>query len=150
MGVFRKVEAEKAGPQALGILIPPGRRTFVILRPRGLGWDLLLCRDDLTFRELAHDEASAAAQAIYRALGQAEAEVLPGEAGWRVRVTIGPFALVACARVPGRPYAALHCGEAEAREIAARMLRAVSPPEGAEQEVYFNVRFFERPPSGAL
>ncbi len=34
MGSFRRVEGEEAGPDALGILVPPGKRTFVILRPR--------------------------------------------------------------------------------------------------------------------
>src|SRR5207248_218318 len=101
MGTFRKVDPEQAGPDALGILIPPSRRTFVILRPRALPWDLLLCRggDDLRFRELGHDEASAAAQAVYRALRDGAAvEAVARPEGRAVCVTAGPFVLIACER----------------------------------------------------
>ena len=41
--------------------------------------------------------------------------------------------------------AALTCGQAEALAAADSLGRVVRPAEGAEQEVYFNVRFFERP-----
>ena len=41
MSAFRRVEAQHAGGNALGILVPPGARTVVILRARSLGWDLL-------------------------------------------------------------------------------------------------------------
>jgi hypothetical protein len=151
MGTFRKVEAEHAGADALGILIPPSRRTFVILRPRALPWDLLLCRgaDDLGFRDLSHDEASAAAQNVYRALRDgASIEAVPRPDGFSVRLTAGAFVLIACERRPGQPYAALTCNEAEALAVADSLERVVRPAEGAEQEVYFNVRFFERQPSG--
>lgn len=63
MGVFSRVEADRAGPDALGILVPPSRQTFLILRARNLPTDLVLTRDDDTFQVLTHDEASAAAQA---------------------------------------------------------------------------------------
>lgn len=148
MGSFRRVDAEQAGPQALGILVPPGRRTFVILRPRSLGWDLLLCRSlaDLTFRDLAHDEASAAAQGISRALRDGTTiEIVPGIDGSRVRALIGAFVLLVCPRRPGLPYAPLVCSEEEARGVVALLTPVLCPAEGSEQEVYFNVRFFERP-----
>jgi hypothetical protein len=147
MGAFRRVEGELAGPSALGILVPPGRRTFVILRPRALPWDLLLLRGDGSALELAHDEASAAAQALYRALREGAVAVEPGPdpAGWRVRARVGAFALLACPREPGRPYRPLLCPEAEAIRSAAALAAVLCPAPGAEQEVYFNVRFFERP-----
>jgi hypothetical protein len=147
MGTFRKVEAEQAGADALGILIPPARRTFVILRPRALPWDLLLCRsgDEPGFREMGHDEASAAAQAIYRALRDgATAEAVARPDGCWLRVTAGPFVLLACERRPGQPYAVMTCAADEAATAVASLARIVCPPEGAEQELYFNVRFFER------
>jgi hypothetical protein len=155
MGSFRRVEGDQAGPTALGILIPPSRRTFVILRPRALPLDLLLCRgpDDLAFRELAHDEASAAAQGLYRALrdwaagGPGAVEPVPspdGEAR-RLRVRAGAFVLVACRRVPGQPYAELLCGPDEAARTSQELCRCLCPTPGVEQEVYFNTRFFERP-----
>jgi hypothetical protein len=150
---FRRVEGEQAGPDALGILVPPARRTFVILRPRGLPWDLLLARgsDDLGFRELAHDEASAAAQALYRALrdwaagAQGSIDVLATADGCRLLARIGPFVLLACLRRPGQPYAALVCAEADARAAGERLRAVLCPPAGCEQELYFNTRFFERP-----
>src|SRR5262249_13245908 len=107
MGAFRRVEGEQAGPAALGILVPPGRGTFLIVRPRALPWDLLWLRGDgPAFRELAHDEASAAAQALYATLRRGEARVAPAQAageGFWLRVTVGPFTLLACPRTPGRP-----------------------------------------------
>jgi hypothetical protein len=152
MGTFRRVEGEHAGPDALGILVPPGRRTFVILRPRALPWDLLLCRGpaELVFRDLAHDEASAAAQALYRALrawtagGPGAVEAVETSEGHRVRVVLDPFALVACAREPGRPYVPFTATASEAALAAARITAALCPGEGAEKELYFNVRYFER------
>jgi hypothetical protein len=153
MGAFRRVEGEQAGPAALGILIPPGRRTFVILRPRALPWDLLLLRDPggTAFSELAHDEASAAAQALFRALRDGSAggraptlEVLPeGQGDFRLLASVGPFALLACPRVPGQPYRPLRCRESEARAAAAALAGVLHPAEGAEQELYFNTRFFQ-------
>ena len=146
MGTFRKVDAEQAGAEALGILIPPARRTFVILRPRGLPWDLLLCRgDEPVFREMGHDEASAAAQALYRALRDgATAEAVARPDGCWLRVTAGPFELLACERRPGQPYAVLTYAAGEAETAVESLRRVVCPPEGAEQELYFNVRFFEK------
>jgi hypothetical protein len=152
MGAFRRVEGEQAGPAALGILIPPSRRTFVILRPRALPWDLLLLRgaDGSAFRELAHDEASAAAQALYRALRESgEAEVVVERlagAGCRVRARVGPFPFLACTRVPGQPYQPLVCPEDDARAAADALGATLAPPDGVEQEVYFNTRFFDRTP----
>jgi hypothetical protein len=154
MGSFRRVEGEQAGPTALGVLIPPSRRTFVILRPRSLPWDLLLCRgaDDLSFRELAHDEASAAALLLFRSLcawaaggpGEVEAVTLADGSGRQLRVTIGPFVLAACQRVPGQPYAVLVCSEDEAVRARQALLALLCPAEGVEHEAYFNTRFFER------
>src|SRR5207302_3778230 len=59
---LRRVEDAHAGPHAVGILVPPGRRTVVIVRPRALIWDLLLTgeRNSLTgspFQELTQEEA---------------------------------------------------------------------------------------------
>jgi hypothetical protein len=152
MGSFRRVEAEQAGPAALGILIPPGRRTFVILRPRSLPWDLLVCRGeaDPSFAQLTHDEASACAQGLFRALrewaddGRGVVEMIHTPEGFTLRVVVGGFALAVCPRVPGRPYAALVCSEVEAHEAASRLYDVLRPAGSAEQEVYFNTRFFER------
>ncbi len=153
MGSFRRVEGEQAGPDALGILIPPARRTFVILRPRALPWDLLLVREkgELAFQDLSHDEASAAAQGIYRVLREGPTrprggalEMLWGKEGARLLVRLGPFALLVCLRRPGQVYVPLVCSEVEAHEVASRLWDVIDPPDDTEQEVYFNTRFFER------
>jgi hypothetical protein len=149
MAPLRRVEAAQAGPAALGILVPPAKRTFVILRPRALPWDLLLCRGpaDLAFRDLAHDEATAAAHALYRALREApsRAEAVAGGGAFHLRLSVASLAFVACPRCPGQPYAPLACGEAEAEAAAARLSEAL----GGAGEVYFNTRHFERLPGPA-
>jgi hypothetical protein len=153
MGAFRRVEADQAGAAALGILVPPSKRTVVILRPRSLPWDLVLLRDANAagFRELAHDEASAAAQALYCGLREAatgacrllvEAVVRPD--GCWVRAVVGTLAFLACPRRPGQPYQPLLCAEADARAHAAALAGVLRPAEGSEQELYFNTRFFDR------
>ena len=144
MGAFHRVEAEQAGPTALGILIPPARRTFVILRPRALAFDLLLCRSagDPTFHALSHGEASVAAHSLYRGLRDGLARV---EALGQLRVHVGPSSFVACSRLEGQPYAPLELDPAEAEALGDR-LRSFLCPAG-ELEVYFNTRFFEHPAS---
>ena len=151
MSAFRRVEDRKAGPAALGVLAPPGRRTFLILRPRSLPWDLLLLRGvgDDAFRDLGRDEAAAAARGLIQALdgwagggpGGVEAAAAPD--GYRVRVAAGPFVLLLCPREPGRPYRPQVFADADAARAAADALLAVlRPPAGAEQELYFNTRHF--------
>jgi hypothetical protein len=151
MPPFRRVEDRKAGPAALGVLAPPGRRTFLILRPRALPWDLLLLReaDGDAFRDLGRDEAAAAAQGLILALdgwaggGPGGVEVVPAADGVRVRVWAGAFALLLCPREPGRPYRPQAFIDADAARAAAAALTAVlCPPPGAEQELYFNTRHF--------
>jgi hypothetical protein len=153
MCAFRRVEDERAGPAALGILVPPGRRTFVILRPRALAWDLLLLReaDGTVFRDLSHDEAAMEAQRLYRGLeawsagGPGAVETVPAEGGglW-LRVRVAAFTLLACPRTPGQPYRPLVLTDAEALAAARGLAEVLCPPAGVEQELYFNGRHFTR------
>jgi hypothetical protein len=150
MGAFRRVEDAQAGPTALGILVPPSRRTFLILRPRSLAFDLVLLRqaDDTLFRELSHDEASAAAHHLSRALNERAAggiEIVPNaEDGSWLRVQVGSLFLIACRRAPGKPYEPLFFADADAAQDAAARLSAIlCPPAGTEQELYFNTRHFQ-------
>src|SRR5262245_1950159 len=148
MGSFRRVEGDQAGPDALGILIPPGKRTFLVLRPRALPWDLVLCKsaEDLGFVQMAHDEASAAAQGVFRALrDQVAGSIVPVplDDGGQLRVHLGTFVFVACLRLAGQPYAPLVGPDHE--EAAALLSEVLFPAATAcDQELYFNVRFFER------
>jgi len=150
MGAFRRVEDTQAGPTALGILIPPSRRTFLILRPRSLPFDLLFLQrpDDTAFRELSHDEAAAAAHNLFRALrewpqgGDGGIDVVAHDelVGGYLRVQIGPFYLIACERAPGQPYQASLF--ADAQSLVPELRAILCPPAGVEQELYFNTRHF--------
>ena len=152
MGVLRRVTDRRAGPAALGILVPPGPRTVLVLRPRSLAFDLLLVGPDGAFREMPHPEADAAAGELGRALdelaacgpGATEAVPAPG-GGWWLRLRVGAFALLACPREPGRPYRAAVFADPDAAGAAAGQLAAVlCPPAGAAGELYFNTRHFGR------
>src|SRR5207302_8236773 len=73
---YRRVDARQAGPEALGILVPPGERTVVILRPRALKWDLLPLRPGMeqaqpaVFCDFEREEAAAVARRAQQALEQ--------------------------------------------------------------------------------
>jgi hypothetical protein len=154
MAAFRRVEDAQAGSTALGILIPPSRRTFLILRPRSLAFDLVFLRhpDATDFRELSHDEAAAAAHQLYRALeqwasgGEGGIEIVANEnngGGW-LRVQVGPFFLVACTRAPGQPYRPAVFADADAgRQAVTKLTAILCPKPAAEQELYFNTRHFQ-------
>lgn len=153
MPPFRRVEARHAGPQALGILIPPGRRTLVILRPRGLAWDLLPLRPadgPAAFCDFGRDEAVAVARAVHRALeagpegdSPVQAAADPAGPGCLVRTEAGAFTWVACLRVPGQPYAPMRFADFdEARAAAARLAVVLWPAADAGQELYFNTQNF--------
>jgi hypothetical protein len=152
MGELRRVTDRRAGPAALGILVPPGRRTFLILRPRALAWDLVAVGGDGAFRELARAEADEAARGLGRALdewaaggpGAVEAVAAPGGGRW-LCARVGAFALLACPREPGRPYRPAVFADADSARAAAAQLAAVlCPPAGVAQEMYFNTRHFGR------
>src|SRR5947209_10768404 len=104
---LRRVEARQAGPGALGVLLPPGPRTVLILRPRPVSWDLLLVRGGAggevgtPFLHLEPDEGQAVAEGVLRALerwwmggpGKVEAAFAPDGAGYWVQAEVGAFPL---------------------------------------------------------
>jgi hypothetical protein len=150
MGTFRRVEAEQAGPAALGLLIPPSRRTVLILRPRLLAWDLVLAQPGGGFREMNREEAEHVAGQVAAALeadgGRVEPVYSLDQGSSWLRVRIGAYALIVCARVPGQPYQPLLFGGAEAVRVAVEALTTLlHPPADVEQEVYLNTRNFTRP-----
>jgi hypothetical protein len=155
MSAFRRVEGKEAGPAALGVLAPPGRRTHLILRPRALLWDLVLLRpaDASVFREMDRDEAVATAEELVRALeawaagapGRVETASAPQGVGVWLYVHAGLFSLLLCPRTPGRPYEAERFADGDAARAAANDLAPIlRPPPGAQQELYFNTRHFGR------
>ncbi len=155
MAPFRRVAGELAGPAALGILVPPGRRTFIILRPRALEVDLLLLEPNPRsspppFLIVGRHEATDRARELYQALeawftgGPGRADVLELESGTHgIRMELGKFTLLACPREPGQPYRPLTFPEIEeARRMATTLAAALRPGGEGEQEVYFNTQHF--------
>jgi hypothetical protein len=155
---LRRVEDSQAGPQALGILVPPGRRTIVIVRPRALIWDLVLMRADnaatgLPFEDLSQKEAAATAENLFGALenwysggpGGMQTACWPnGESHW-VKAELGSFTLAACLRIPGQPYRPMQFKKMEeAGEAADALATVLFPAINCDQEVYFNTRHFAR------
>ena len=71
-------------------------------------------------------------------------DLLAGE-GYQVRAEVGAFALIACLRVPGRPYKPLEFARAqEAQAAATRLAEVLCPAADADQELYVNNRNFSR------
>jgi hypothetical protein len=157
MAAFRRVEARQAGPDALGILVPPGERTLVIVRPRALVWDLLparwpgdprqpprMCTFEraeaaLAARQLLHDLESAVRRGVN------PVETLGDLQGKSFQVWLRTEALVwiLCRRTGGQAYRPLvFLSYDEARAAAERLAPLLWPPADAEQECYFNTQQF--------
>ncbi len=159
MSAFRRVDGEQAGPTAVGILVPPGRRTMIIVRPRSLSWDLLPARPltarqpRAAFLELPREEAGVLAQKLALALeaghsngtDPVEAFPLPDAAGYWLQVAVGPLSLLVCLRAPGQPYRPqLFVTVEDARTAVEQLTGILFPAAGVEQELYFNTRNFAR------
>ena len=150
----RRVFGSRAGPAAIGLLIPPGQRTVVILRPRSLPWDLLCIQPDeqvIRFREFAREEAEAVAESLGTALEQTspgkphriETAPAPGSPGNCIRVALGRYYLIVCPRLPGQSYRPMVWeAEEEALEAAAALRESLIPDAGETREIYFNSRHF--------
>jgi hypothetical protein len=157
MPAFRRVEDAAAGPAALGILVPPGGRTVVVVRPRSLNFDLVVLRKSpndaatTAIHEAGRTEAAILADGLRRALeraaadGNGQIQVIPFEHGFWVRVEVGAFALIVCPRQPGQAYRPLHLNtEDEARQTADAVDALLSPGPDANQELYVNTDHFTR------
>ena len=152
MSLLRRVLGERAGPQAIGLLAPPGPRTVVIVRPRALAWDLLVLRADaLAIREVEPSEAETIVQVLADVLEPVASgelgrtEVQPTGEGFVVRADLGRFRLLACLRVPGEAYRpVLFASLDEANHAAACIAAALCPPPEGQHELYFNTRHFRR------
>jgi hypothetical protein len=154
---FRRVDGRDAGPSAVGILIPPGRRTVLIVRPRALAWDLLPLRSGLDlvatspFHEVGHQEAPGLVQELQRSLEawaddrRSQVEVVSAARGdgYQVRVRVGRFLLIACDRDSGQPYRpAVFATLDGARNAASSLTGFLCPEPGSDQELYINTRNF--------
>lgn len=157
MPAFRRVEDCRAGPTALGILVPPGPQTVVVLRPRALGWDLLAVQTEgragPRFCQFGRDEAAGVARSVQRALERAacdgselvEVATAPAGEGFHLRARAAEHTWIACPREPGKPYRPLvFADRAAAEEAAAALTRVLRPAPDANQEYYFNTQNFTR------
>jgi hypothetical protein len=148
---IRRVDGERAGASALGILVPPSRRTVLIVRPRTLAWDLVLTQPGGGFREMNREEAEHVAFQVAAGLENSQnVTVEPvyslDEGGSWLRVRIGPYSLTLCARVPGQPYKSLLFSDTRAMRAAVEAVTPLlCPPQGVEQELYVNTHHFTRP-----
>jgi hypothetical protein len=140
-------------------LLPPGRRTLVLLRPRSLNWDLVPVRPDETegpqvlFWEVDREEGASLVSELYfgleqwasGGLGRVEPLPAPGGKGYQVRAGVGRFVLIACDRVPGQPYKPALFDTVSAALTAAESIATVlRPSPSAIQEIYFNTENFRK------
>jgi hypothetical protein len=157
MAAFRRAEPQHAGPQALGILVPPGVRTRVIVRPRALSYDLLpaLWAGDPAippvFCLFDRDEAAQVARRLLQALEDAvlrgvnPVETIgdPGGQSFQVWVRAAELFWIPCRGIAEKEYQPLlFATYAEARTAGEELAGIVWPAADAEQEYYFNTQKF--------
>ena len=155
--MFLRVEPQHAGPSALGVLVPHGAKTLVIVRPRALPWDLLPARWDGDHGQppqlcvFTRDEAASIARRLVKALEAAVAQnVNPLESfGDAQQQTCGfwlradEFVWIVCRRAQGEAYQPMTFASPEEAASAAEKLAAVVwPAVNVTQEYYFNTQNF--------
>jgi hypothetical protein len=157
MPPFRRVASDRAGPTALGFLVPPGPKTLVIVRPRALAWDLLPARwtgDPAcapVFCSFGRDEAAGVARRLQSLLeekvreGSSPVQTVGDAAGrhFQVWVRMKEFVWIVCRRTPAQAYQPLLFGTQDEAHAAGKLIEMVVWPGGdAEQEFYFNTQKF--------
>lgn len=155
--MFTRIDPTKAGSKSLGILVPQGAKTLVIVRPRALSWDLLAATwpgdpgKAPQFCAFTRDEAASVARRFVAALEAAvTAGVNPletfGDAQTKrlqIWLRTDEFVWIACRRAPGTAYQPMFFPSPEEAEREAEQIAAyVWPAPDATQEVYFNTQNF--------
>ncbi len=150
MPAFRIVHGGRAGPAALGILVPPGHRTVIVVRPRSLNVDLVVARPGAEgFFEASPQAAGLEAQCLSQALQTEPAllTVVSAGEGFHLQASVGRFSLIACLRNPGQAYRPHPFPtDTEAQEIAEAVRNVLCPLPEANQELYTNMSGFLRQP----
>ena len=152
-----RVDPKHAGPQSLGILVPQGTKTLVIVRPRALPWYLLPARWDgdgthpPQFCVFTRDEAAGAARRLVKTLeaaverGENPVQTFGDARGERFQIWVRTeeFVWIACERTPGEAYRPmLFATQDKATEEADRIAAIVWPVGEVRQEYYFNTQNF--------
>src|SRR5262245_28882769 len=148
MPAFVERGAAEAGPRALGILVPPGKRTLVILRPRALEWDLVVERplgaSPAGLWELHPLEAKPLVATVRALLANGKPAHIefvrpPAGSDIQVRIVLGELHFMVCDRAVGQPYRpSRFTSEMEATNVAAMFRAVLSPVADANQELYCN------------
>jgi len=152
--MFKRIDPKHAGPDSLGILIPPGARTLVIVRPRALDWDLLPAQWDgdhahaPQFCTFARDEAVAVARQLIDELQTSLSNPL-GTFGnsdgtcVQIWLRMNEHVWVVCRRQLGCGYEPMIFSSHEEATLAAESLASVVWPAGNSiQTYYFNTQAF--------
>lgn len=154
--MFARIDAKRAGPQSLGILVPHGPKTLVIVRPRSLPWDLLPARWDgdrgkpPQFCVFSRDEAAAVARRFVTHLESAsKAGAYPLESfgdaqAGRLQMWLrtDEFVWIVCKRAPGEAYQPILFTSLEELTYAEEMIaRYVCPAPESTQTYYFNTQY---------
>ncbi|MSQ96305.1 MAG: hypothetical protein EXR98_17375 [Gemmataceae bacterium] len=155
--MFLRVDPQHAGSSALGILVPHGVKTLVIVRPRTLAFDLLPARWDgdtshaPEFCAFTRDEAAGVAMRLIAGLEAAVAAgVNPVQtfgglqlACLQIWLRMDEFVWIVCARTPGQAYRPMtFATQEEATRDAEKLAVFVWPAAETRQEYYFNTQSF--------
>ena len=150
-----RIDARHAGADAVGILVPPGARTIVILRPRTLGWDLLPVRwngdpaTPPTFCTFTRDEAAHVARRLGEfletsdAAGRQVVETFGRDREVQIWLRVDDHFWLVCSRAPGEAYRPVTFADvAAARDAAERLSQMLHPGPGRVQPYYYNTQNF--------
>lgn len=155
--MFRRVDAKVAGPTAIGVLVPHGKKTLVVIRMRAMPWDLLPAQWDgdaavaPRFCSFSRDDAAATARRFITDLQAAAAsgdnpvQTFGNAAIGKLQIWVRTANLVwiACERTVGKAYEpATFASHEDAVKAATKIGRCVFPPDGEVQEYYFNTQSF--------
>jgi hypothetical protein len=152
--MFQRVDAQHAGPSALGILVPQGTKTLVIVRPRALAWDLLPAKwngdaaQPPQFCVFTRDEAAGVARRFMAFLESTSANPVQtfGSANsehTQIWLRTDEFVWIVCRRAPGAAYQPMLFASPEAAVSDAEKIAAVVfPAASVKQEYYFNTQNF--------
>ncbi|MCI0642993.1 MAG: hypothetical protein L0Y72_10860 [Gemmataceae bacterium] len=157
MPAFRRVEPRSAGPSAIGILVPQGKLTLLVLRARALPWDLLAAqwngRADSApaFCQFFRDEAATIARRLPQAFEaaahctQSPVSTVSDSAGTTFQIWLRAleFVFIACRRAPGKLYEPIVFLTHEEAVAAGKSAEQFFwPSADANQEFYFNTQYF--------
>jgi hypothetical protein len=153
--VLCRVEPYLAGPKALGVLIPQGARTLVIMRPRALPWDLLPATWDgdrdksPRFCSFTREEAAGIARRLMQTLESAasrDANLIESfgnaeQHSCGIWLRTDEFLWIVCRRATGEAYQPMMFATLEeAARIGDELADVLCPTGDAVQEYYFNTQ----------